>query len=415
MAVAANGNGKAPVSRFIRNLETDRTRYAYTGYLKGFFFFLKNGTVRQPPSSNGPDLIADLDAQAVPYLAEIRSGERSAADDIEDFIAAAKRERYSPNSVNGLKSAAVGFFESNRIELSRLDEKRIRKIAPRNRAISEETIIKMDHLRAILPLMKVRDRALTLVLLSSGGRIGEVLKLRLKDVDLDVTPARVTFRSETTKTRERRISFITPEAVEAVRAWLVLREGYIKTAAARVKGLHEAGYAGPKRLDDNRLFPFEDTAYRRGLQTTLERAGLADRCEETGRFMIHPHGLRKFFRTRLAAAAGVDVAEKLMGHEGYLTNAYVRLTEEDLSRAYQEHSHVLTVARGAADELARQAEDQRLATEELQRQNEHLKNKLAAFEARTDRLESLTQFVENSDVYAAIMKAGIESLARAKQ
>ena len=74
MAVAANGNGKAPVSRFIRNLETDRTRYAYTGYLKGFFFFLKNGTVRQPPSSNGPDLIADLDAQAVPYLAEIRSG-----------------------------------------------------------------------------------------------------------------------------------------------------------------------------------------------------------------------------------------------------------------------------------------------------------------------------------------------------
>ena len=144
----------------------------------------------------------------------------------------------------------------------------------------------------------------------------------------------------------------------------MLREGYIKTAAARVKGLHEEGYAGPKRLDDNRLFPFEDTAYRRGLQTTLERAGLADRCEETGRFMIHPHGLRKFFRTRLAAAAGVDVAEKLMGHEGYLTNAYVRLTEEDLSRAYQEHSHVLRVARGAADELARQVEDQRLATEE---------------------------------------------------
>lgn len=115
-----------------------------------------------------------------------------------------------------------------------------------------------------------------------------MLALRLRDVDLDSMPARLTFRAETTKTKERRISFITPEAVDAVKAWLTVRDEYIRTAAARVKGLNEAGYAGPKRLDDDRLFPFEDTSYRRGLQAALVRTGLADRCERTGRYVLHP-------------------------------------------------------------------------------------------------------------------------------
>lgn len=154
---AENGSGKAPVSRFIRNLETDRTRGIYTTYLKGFFGYLENGKVRRPASSNGPTVLATLDTQVIPYLAGIRDGSRSAADDLEDFAAAAKREGYSRNSVNGMKSAAVGLLEANGIELSWLDAKRVKKKLPRNRTISEETALKMDHLRAILPLMKVRD------------------------------------------------------------------------------------------------------------------------------------------------------------------------------------------------------------------------------------------------------------------
>lgn len=373
------------MSRFIRNLETDRTRAIYTAYLKGLFAFLKDGTVRHPTSPNSPELYAALDARAVSYLAEIRGGSRLAADDLEDFIAAAKREGYSPNSVNGMKSAAVGFFESNRIELSRLDEKRIRKIAPRNRPIASETVIKMDHLRAILPLMSTRNRALTLVLLSSGGRIGEVLALRLKDIDLDATPARVVFRATTTKNKERRISFITPEAVEAVKAWLAVREEFIRTAAARVKGLAGAGYAAEKSLDDDRLFPFENTSYRIGLRAALVRAGFADRCEDTGRFLIHPHGFRKFFRTHFGAAAGVDVAEVLMGHAGYLGGVYVRYDDDDLARAYEQHCHVLMTSSGG--EIARQVAELQEQNQSLQEQVRDLRMGLRQLDMLRERLE----------------------------
>ena len=49
--------------------------------------------------------------------------------------------------------------------------------------------------------------------------------------------------------------------------------------------------------------------------------------------MIHPHSLRKFFRTRFSKQDR-DVAELLMGHEGYLSSNYVRLTEEEIKKEY---------------------------------------------------------------------------------
>lgn len=417
-ATTRKGNGTTPVSRFLNIQKTANSRRNYNIALKQFFGYLDGKQIRRDRPNrtcNDDDAIAALDARAVEYLAEVRHGDRIAADDLVDFIAAMEREGYAPSSVHGARAGINGFFELNGIELSRLQEKVIKRTLPRSRVMQEEENISLDILRTMLPLMHHHDRAVTLVLLSSGARIGEVLKLREKDLDLDASPARVTFRASTTKTRTRRTAFITLEAVDALKAWLAVRPAYIVTAASKMKGLCDNGFAGPKKLQDDRLFPFENSTFYRGWNTALKKAKLFERCEETGRATIHAHGLRKYFRTYFGAAAGVDVAEKLMGHEGYLTGSYVRLTDDDLARAYERHSHVLMVSRGASSEIARQLEDQRLATEELQRQNDHLRAQLAAFEARADKLETVTKVIENSDVYAAIMKAGIESLVRAKQ
>jgi hypothetical protein len=87
-------------------------------------------------------------------------------------------------------------------------------------------------------------------------------------------------------------------------------------------------------------------------------------------------------------AAGPDVAEKLMGHEGYLAGAYVRLTEEDLARAYEENCHVLMVTRGASGDLRR-----RVA--EVEGENATLRQDLAAMKTDLNEVMLLRTMLAN--------------------
>ena len=60
-------------------------------------------------------------------------------------------------------------------------------------------------------------KSLYLVLASSGMRIGETLQLRMKDVRIDESPARVIIPPPITKAKRGRTTFISSEAVESLR------------------------------------------------------------------------------------------------------------------------------------------------------------------------------------------------------
>lgn len=358
-----------PVSDYLVLFPTATTAHAYRLALARFFSFLDGKLSRSNSKvSYGPDDLTAMDAAASAYLAAVRAGERLAASDIVHFLAGMQAVGFAPTTIAVNRSALIGFLEENGIELSRLDERRIKKRLPRHRGVVEEEIITREHLQAIFPLLSVRDRAVMLVLLASGARIGETLKLRVRDVDLDADPARVVFREETTKNKERRISFLTTEAIDAVRAWLRVRDAYIQTAARRNVGLVTQGHSRPKSLTDDRLFPFARGSFDLGWTRALQRADLFRSCERTGRTTIHPHGLRKAFRSWFGAAAGPDAAEVLMGHSGYM-ETYRRLTEEDLRKVYLKHCHVLTVT-GESGELSREVAD-------LQKKNAMLEERLS--------------------------------------
>jgi integrase len=358
-----------PVSDYLVLFPTATTAHAYRLALARFSAFLDGKLSRSNSQvSYSPDDLAAMDAAAVAYFEAVRSGTRSAASDIVHFLAGMQAVGFAPTTIAVNRSALIGFLEENGIELSRLDERRIKKRLPRHRGVVEEEIITREHLQTISPLLGVRDRAVTLVLLASGARIGETLKLRIRDVDLDAEPARVVFREETTKNKERRISFLTPEAVDAVRVWLRVRDDYIQTAARRNVGLVTQGHSRPKSLDDERLFPFARGSFDLGWTRALQRADLFRSCERTGRTTIHPHGLRKAFRSWFGAVAGPDAAEVLMGHSGYM-ETYRKYTEEDLRQVYLKHCHVLTVT-GESGKLAREVAD-------LQKKNAVLEQRLS--------------------------------------
>src|SRR5262245_17946707 len=72
----------------------------------------------------------------------------------------------------------------------------------------------------------LRDRALLEVLYSAGLRVGELTGLDLPDVDLDGGMATVRGKG-----RKERLALLGPQAVEAVRTWLPVRQALWKPRA----------------------------------------------------------------------------------------------------------------------------------------------------------------------------------------
>jgi FtsZ-binding cell division protein ZapB len=69
--------------------------------------------------------------------------------------------------------------------------------------------------------------------------------------------------------------------------------------------------------------------------------------KSTKRKTLRIHQMRKFFRTQLGDK--VDKVEALMGHEGYLTNAYRRYTNKQLAEYYLKNERLLYISMSDED------------------------------------------------------------------
>jgi hypothetical protein len=134
----------------------------------------------------------------------------------------------------------------------------------------------------------------------------------------------------------------------------------------------------------------------------LEKTRLGQRDKSTNRNKIHPHVLRKFFRTRLGAVIPVDVVEALMGHEGYLTEVYRKYTVEDLAKFYCQGESALLVFTEAQEvtKLRKEIEEknkslQSLVTE-LTTKNLTLENKISGIAAENMELKARMKMLEQA-------------------
>jgi len=331
------------------------------------------------------------DESRVEELAErYFSEKRDYEVDIQNFLVAIRGR--PPKSVKLMIAAVRTFLVENGVELPQKFWRRLRGRIKGNRALTLDKVPSNLELRKIIMHMPIQGKAFFLTLAGSGMRIGEALKLKLDDVDLNVEPARVSVRGEYTKTGNPRVTFISREAKEAIQEWLKVRSEYLEAASARS---HLYG----KSVEDPRLFPFESTTAYSMWRNALKKAGYKTRDKSTNRHQIHPHVLRKFFRTRLGSVIPVDVVEALMGHEGYLTEVYRRYSMEELAKFYKEGEHALLIFTEAAEVASLKAE-----IEERNRQLQALVNSLAAenleLKSKVARLE-----LENVDLKRRIQAA----------
>jgi site-specific recombinase XerC len=199
--------------------------------------------------------------------------------------------------------------------------------------------------RLMLDHMPLQGKALYLLMASSGIRLGEALSLEFHDIEFDVMNY---LDIRNTKSGERRDAFCSDEAKEYLQKWIAYRQDWLKTAIARSTNANT-----PRDDADQRVFPFTSNTARRIWNNAVKKVGNEKRDRETNRRMVHPHVLRKFCRTRLGAVINRDIVEAILGHEGYLDQAYRRYTTAQLWEEYQKGMHTLLIYGSATEDLSK--------------------------------------------------------------
>jgi integrase len=329
----------------------------------------------------------NLEQHAERYFSEKRNYEV----DIQNFATSISSR--PPKTIRLMLAAVRSFLTENDVELSPKFVRRLLKRLKGNRALTLDKVPSNIELGRILIHMQIQGRALYLTLASSGMRIGEALQITPEDVEFDSQPVKINIRGEYSKTGNSRIAFISKEAAEAVQEWLKVRQDYLTAASGKS---HRYG----KEVQDSRLFPFEDNTGYAIWKNAVRKAGLLKKDPSTNRHTVHPHVLRKFFRTKLGSVLPVDVVEALMGHEGYLTEVYRRYSQEDLAKFYLQGEPSLLIFT-SGEEVSKLRVEVEERNKQLQTivngvtsENLDLKSRVARMEIENTKLEKRIQAAE---------------------
>jgi len=172
------------------------------------------------------------------------------------------------------------------------------------RAMDPEEV---KHLISVIDT--IRDRAMILVLLRTGMRIGELLTTLLSEVNL--TERRIAIY-EAEKTRIGRVVYLSDDAIEALTAWFRNRDPYTASLFYG-QGRHRLTYPAARAM----------------FNKYLDRAGLS----HTGYSL---HCLRHTCATELLnAGMRLECLQQLLGHSSIeMTRRYARLTDTTREAEY---------------------------------------------------------------------------------
>lgn len=348
------------VETFLKGYTNQNTRNSYRDGLLDFFSVVYGA----PRKLKGDKAKVEwLNVQGNRYLIEKQDFEK----DIIAFTVALNGR--APKGIRLRLTAVKMFLMENDIEFPQKFWKKVQRRIKGNRALTLDKVPSNKELRRIIMHLPIHGKALFLLLSSSGMRIGEALKLNMENVKLNETPMQIEIPGEYTKTGNSRYAFASRETKEIIQEWLKNREKYIKSA---VRKSHM--FKKTKAEKEDRLFPFESQVAYVMWRNALDKARMNERDKSTNIRKLHPHVLRKFFRTRLGAVIQTDVIEALMGHEGYLTEVYRRYSMEDLAKFYSEGETALLIFT-ETEEVTKLRKEVEQSKSELQSMVNHLQMK----------------------------------------
>jgi integrase len=325
------------LQEFLSDYQNRSTRTGYNSSLRSFIDFVYG------PQRKGirvsPEEIETYDRLIDQYFEDNRDYQT----DVKEFLKSISDR--PPLSVRQAFNCVREFLSVNGLELDKKELRRIKKhVIPKGGVRTVERDMDIETVRSIMMHLDVKGKSMVLCLASGGMRINELLQVTLDDIDLDSKPAKITIRGTSAKNGNDRFTFVSAEAVQAIREWLKVRDQYLALSVKRNKGFARNGRSKAKTPDDNRLYPFSDNIAITMWEHALKKSGYDSTDKTTGRSQIHLHMLRKFFISQLSLIVSKEIPEALAGHAGYLTGAYRRYTAAQLAEQYLKAEHLVTIA-----------------------------------------------------------------------
>lgn len=207
-------------------------------------------------------------------------------------------------------------------------------VMPRVRPVVSDRAPTKTELRLLTSYSPTWMIPTTLILASSGMRVGSLIELRLKHLDRERFPdiAILEVPPESSKRGIGYFTAITPEAREALEKSLERRREKGETLGPEsplLKSPFNPGLTYP--------------AVRHAWVRMLKRSGLTEKSR--GTYVLHLHTLRKFFRSQVEGILTKSIREALMGHltTEYLDRNYLRIPKDRLATEYRKTLPALTV------------------------------------------------------------------------
>jgi integrase len=256
---------------------------------------------------------------------------------LRDHVVYLDGKNYKPKSITTRLAAIKGYLRFLGLKIYTEDCKHIIKMP---KIIREpEVALTKELLLRVLRNVPQKVQTVILVLASSGMRIGELVQLRLSDIDFTTTPTTIRLPGKITKTRTARETFITSEATKILKDYLSVllkwneNQNNSHLENITIFGQNPLADHNPNENPKQPAHLSAEGSLIRQLQYYIKKVPDLNKTNPNGIRVIHFHALRKFFRTTVGNASGRDFAEALIGHQFYM-NTYYQLADEKKREMY---------------------------------------------------------------------------------
>jgi integrase len=357
---------------FLLGFRSDHTKYSYLKKLRAFCGF------------------SGLSVNEI--VAMTRSDPKKLEQIILSFVNWLGGRGVSGSTIRQHVQAIKHLLIMNDLENS-LNWEKISKVMPKARKIGLDRAPTKEEIRKLLEYADVRLKALILLLCSSGIRIGSVEHLRWKHV-VPVEYQGYKFAKLIVPVSkgggETYVTFITPEAYEALLEYKRLREAEGEDLTPESPLIRIVKWS--KAEDKGTPLPALSKTLRNELHNLWIKAGLREKSGNKPQEVKAVHGFRKFFATRLEnAGVGRLIVETLMGHRISVASNYYKPSENELMAAYAKAIPELTISEALESKLELQKRlaerDKRIA--ELEKEYLALQKRISEMEKELFRLRKL--------------------------
>lgn len=282
----------------------------------------------------------------IEIITRVKSGDPNVYRLLNEFVVYLHKLGLKPATIKIILAGVKGFLRHEGIKVYSEDFKQLVKI-PKTLRHREEPLTK-EILVRLLRAVPLKLQTAILVATASGMRIGELVQLKVSDIDFESKPMTIHLRAETTKTRQARETFLTNESAKALKDYLARffgwKEGENNTSLQNtvIFGRTSSGKR-KNNSDQSKSVLFAENVLATSLRTYLKKIPELDKLNENGRKMIHFHAFRKYCRTIVGDATTRDFAEVLIGHRFYLDMYYLP-TAEKRKELYLKAESYLTIS-----------------------------------------------------------------------